>query len=256
MLKNKKILIVLSISILLTVLITVVIVLNGKDENETNNNVVSVEQLENNFTNMFSNLKYSENEEAIVSLVYEWQKNEQGKYSINVNFPKFNLETETAKSINEEILSIFGQKLIDIANNNTAYTIYNVDYVTFTNNNIVSLIIKCTLKDGNNPQRVIIKTYNYDLENDKLITLEEFIDLKQLNKNELQSKIINEVREKSENSKELAEQGYNIYVRDIRSEEYLIKNINTYYLGQDGHLYIVFAYGNTNFTETMDVIII
>ena len=31
---------------------------------------------------------------------------------------------------------------------------------------------------------------------------------------------------------------------------------NTYYLGQDGNLYIIFAYGNNHFTETMDIIII
>ncbi len=257
MLKNKKTIIIISSIIMLVIILIIVgVLLINKDKEKTKNNTVTEEQLKTNFTNMFSNIEYSEDEEAIVSLLYDFQKSEQGKCNINVHLPKIDIDTQIVNDINEDILNIFGTKLIDIVKNNTTNTIYNVDYVTFTNNNILSLVIKCTLKEGNNPQRSIIKTYNYDIYNDKIVNLEELLELKTIDKNSLQSQIINEVREKNENASTLAEQGYNIYVRDIRSDEYLINNITTYYLGQDGNLYIVFAYGNNHFTETMDIIIV
>ena len=84
---------------------------------------------------------------------------------------------------------------------------------------------------------------------------EEIIKIKNLNKQELQTEIINEVRKKNENAKTFAEQGYNIYVRDIRSDEYLIENISNYFLGENGYLYVVFAYGNKNYIDTIDVIL-
>lgn len=159
-------------------------------------------------------------------------------------------------TINSEIINTYGTKLIDIVYNWKEYTLYNVDYIAYVNNNILSIVIKSTIKEGNNPQRVTIQTYNYNLENDKQVSLEEMLELKGLKKADIQSKIVTQMREKNVNAEAMANQGYNVYVRDIRSEEYLIENITTYFLGEEGHLYIVFAYGNTNYTETMDVIIL
>lgn len=257
MLKNKKtIIIIFSMIIFIIFLIIGGICLNRKNKEKSGSNIATENQVNDNFTKMFSNIEYLEDGDQIVKLTYDLKKSEQGKYNINVNLPKIDIDTQIVNDINEDILNTFGTKLVDIVKNNTTNTIYNVDYVTFINNNILSLVIKCTLKEGNNPQRAIVKTYNYDIYNDKMVTLDEILELKKIDKNNLQTRIINEVREKNENASTLAEQGYNIYVRDIRSDEYLIKNINTYYLGQDGNLYIIFAYGNNHFTETMDIIII
>ena len=42
---------------------------------------------------------------------------------------------------------------------------------TLISNNILSLVVRSTLKEGsNNPQRDIVQTYNYDLTNQKKIT--------------------------------------------------------------------------------------
>lgn len=159
-------------------------------------------------------------------------------------------------TINSEIINTYGTKLIDIVYNWKEYTLYNVDYISYVNNNILSIVIKSTIKEGSNPQRVTIQTYNYSLENDKQVSLEEMLSLKGLKRADIQSKIITQMREKNTNAEAMASQGYNVYVRDIRSEEYLIENIKTYFLGEEGHLYIIFAYGNTNYTETMDIIIL
>ena len=58
------------------------------------------------------------------------------------------------------------------------YTIYNLDYIAYTNENILSLAIMGTIKEGDNPQRIIVQTYNYDLETEKDVTVKEILDKK------------------------------------------------------------------------------
>lgn len=262
MLQNKKIFIIILISIIIAMIITIGIVLMTNKNNTNNkqeNNIekgVNTEELESNFRSAFYNVEYSQNEEDIVVLEYKMKEIEQKKYSVNVNLPRINLDTEEANSINNEIINTYGTKLLDILRNSQIYTVYNVDYITYINQNILSIVIKSTLKEGSNPQRLIIQTYNYNIEKNKKISFDEILSLKNAEKQEIQSTIIKIIREKNANTENVSNQGYNIYVRDIRSDEYLIENIETYFLGQDGHLYIIFAYGNKEFTETMDVIII
>lgn len=256
--KSKKVLLIVLIVVLVILsLVAVGLFLYNKelDKNEKKEQEANL-NAEENFKKLFLNLEYSENKNDAVTLSYKIEKSEQGKYDVDANVPLLNIETDIAKAINDEINNIFGRKLYEIIKNNTVYTKYSVDYITYTNNNIISLIIKATLKEGSNPQRFIVQTYNYNIEENKLVSLEEYLNKCNINKELVQSQIINYIRDKSIGSTDLLKQGYNIYVRDIRSEEYLIENINNYFIGQDGKLYIVFAYGNINFTETVDVVII
>ena len=49
--------------------------------------------------------------------------------------------------------------------------------------------------------------------------------------------------------------GYNeIYVRDLTSDIYSVDNAGAYFLGPNGNLYIVYAYGNSEFTSEMDIV--
>ena len=41
---------------------------------------------------------------------------------------------------------------------------------------------------------------------------------------------------------------------DKASPIYQIENIHTFFLGSNGDLYIIFAYGNNNYTSEMDII--
>ena len=50
--------------------------------------------------------------------------------------------------------------------------------------------------------------------------------------------------------------GYNIYQRDLNSDIYEIKNSNNYFLGPDGTIYIIYAYGNTRYTSEKDIVVI
>ncbi len=256
--KGKKILIITLIMVFLVLSLVAVglFLFNRKQESERKQEEEAILNAEENFKKLFLNLEYSENENEAITLSYKMEKTEEGKYEVDANVPLLNIETEVANKVNDEINNIFGKKLVEIVKNSTVYTKYSVDYIAYTNNNIMSLIIKSTLKEGSNPQRLMVQTYNYHLEENKLISLEEYMDINNLDKNTVQSQIINYIRDKSVNAETAVAQGYNIYVRNIRSDEYLIENIKTFFIGQDGKLYIVFAYGNTNFTETVDVVII
>lgn len=265
MLKNKKIFLIILISLILVVAIIfgILLIVINKNSSESLVEERTLEEiealnegdLENNFRKKFYNIQYTEDKNEIVSKGYVYEEKKDNQYSVNLNIPQINKETETVAKINKEIIDEYGNKLLDLMNGENDYTIYNVDFITYQYKDIVSIIIKTSLKEGKLAQRVAIQIYNYDIENDKIITLNDVLKENNINKNELQTKIINTIREKNANTKTLAEQGYNIYVRDIRSDEYLIENIKTFFIDEQGNVYLVFPYGNNNYTETMDVII-
>lgn len=256
--KGKKVLIVVLL-VLLVVLCLVaagLFLFNKEQEKIAKQEEEEIINAEENFKKLFLNLEYTENENDAITLSYDLEKIEEGKYEVDVNLPLVNIETDAAKAINNEITNKFGGKLLEVVKQSTSYTKYSVDYIAYTNNNIISLIIKAILKEGTEPQRVMVETYNYDLVENRLVPLAEYIEKNNLEKNVIQSQIINYIREKSEGTDISLAQQYNLYVRDVRSEEYLIDNIKNYYIGKDGRLYIVFAYGNTNATETVDIVIV
>lgn len=100
MFKNKK-LIILIISIIVLILIiigTMLIISNKKSkENVKEEEIITVEELENNFKNAFYNMEYLENEEDKVIRAYDLQKEQENMYDINVNLPKINIDTSLAR---------------------------------------------------------------------------------------------------------------------------------------------------------------
>ena len=52
-------------------------------------------------------------------------------------------------------------------------------------------MIRSNLKEGSSAQRVIIETYNYDLRNNKEISLEEVLRIENIEQSALQEKIKN-----------------------------------------------------------------
>ena len=63
---------------------------------------------------------------------------------------------------------------------------------------------------------------------------------------------IKEIQEKNDS---LTELGYNMYKRDVDSDIYEVPNIEQYFIGEDGNVYVIFAYGNYDQTSEMDVVI-
>lgn len=218
--------------------------------------------LKNNFKSIFTNTINREStastdksDEELVYLAYDIQEKNSGKYDINAKIPLFKLENDETTAINKEIMNTFGAKLIDIIKNSTTNTIYSIDYVVYINQNIISLVIRGTLKDGSNPQRIMMQTYNYNLETNKLETIDDILTFKNLSEDTVQNKINEEIKQICEQKSNIETQGYNIYKRDKNDSMYKLQNTTTFFLGQDGNLYVVYAYGNKNYTSEIDLVI-
>ena len=239
----------------------------------SNNNAIiqaneAEEQAKSKFNTMFTNtLEYTDQNIANKAvrrysnkeLVYtsnQYIKDEKDKYELNVNIPYLNIVSDNADKINMQIEQLYVSKLSQIVSaQQLDYTIYNIDYIAYANSNIISLVIKATLKEGNNPQRVIITTYNYNTDNGSLVTLDELLNLKQINKLSLQSKIDKEIKEKSKNSEDLSNIGYTVYKRNPNDNMYKLENTTAYFLSNNGYIYIIYPYGNNNNTSEFDLIV-
>ena len=219
-------------------------------------------QLNSLFTNEIISNDYDETNiqkrdasKGIVYSAYDIQKQE-GNYELDVHLPVINIKDSVATDFNKMTQSIFANKASDILNNKyTEKVIYSVDYISYVNDNILSLVIKSTLKQGNNPQRVIIQAYNYNLETGEKVQLVDVLAKRNIIQSDCQNKIHEIVTKAQEEAQVLVQSGYTVYNRNLSDSMYQISNISTFFLGKNEELYIIFAYGNQNFTSEMDVVL-
>ena len=196
-------------------------------------------------------------EQDIVYSAYENNEVTEN-YEINIHIPVINIKSELANTYNTMTQTDFINKANDIINSqdNTVRTIYNIDYAAYVNDNILSLVIRSTLREGNSAQRVIVRTYNYNLSTNQEASLIDLITMKMLNKDDVNNKIMQVVTAENQEAENLQSMGYNtVFVRDLTSNIYSVDNAGAYFLGPNGELYIVYAYGNGEFTSEMDVIL-
>lgn len=182
----------------------------------------------------------------------------EGKYNMKVNIPVININNENIARINEEINAIFQDKVDSVmenrSNENAVYTIYNVDYTAYINENILSIVIRATLKEGDNAQRLIIKAYTYNISTNEEIPLSGMLEIRGKNVQEVETQIRRTIQEAIGQADNLAALGYTVFERDINSEIYKVQNSDNYFLGPNGTIYIIYAYGNSNFTSEKDVV--
>ena len=179
------------------------------------------------------------------------------KYELDLHIPVINVRSELSNKLNTLTQTIFINKANEIIQDteSTIKTIYSVDYVAFVNSNILSLVIRSTLKEGDSAQRIIVQTYNYNLSTNQEASLVDLLTLKRLNRGEVENKILEIVTEADQADKALETMGYNqVYIRDLASDIYTVDNAGTYFLGLNGELYIIYAYGNGEFTSKMDIV--
>lgn len=223
------------------------------------------EDLKNNFDTIFTNTVNKEgainvenanvNYDELIETKYNVNEKKETKYSIVAKIPLFKKETETTKKINQEIFNTFGGKIVDIITNSNTDTIYNLGYVGYINDNILSLVIKCTLKEGTKAQRTIIQTYNYNIDEDRTVTLDEIMQKRNLDKEKVQNQITQEITKLSKQNASFANQGYNVYVRNPNDDMYKLENTPNFFLGKNKTLYLVYAYGNNDYTSETDLVI-
>ena len=102
----------------------------------------------------------------------------------------------------------------------------------------------------------MIQTYNYNLVTGAEVKLSDIVTQKAYNKDEVNSKIQQVVTEADAESKAIASAGYNeVYSRNLDDSMYLVDNSSIFLLGPDSKLYIIYAYGNQNFTSEMDIVV-
>lgn len=210
-----------------------------------------VNYLENN---SYKITKIKEDEE-IVYLGYQNNETKVNDFELDVNIPYINIQNETIEEFNTQIKDTFEKKAKNVLNSQNSNVIYTVDYSAYVTNNILSLVVRSTLKEGTNPQRDIVQTYNYDLTNQKQCTIDTMLELKGITKKEASQKIKDEIKTIQERVEELRKLGYTIYTRDYTSDIYSINNVTDYFLGNDNALYIIYAYGNENHTSEMDIVV-
>ena len=207
-----------------------------------------------------SNIAKIDQTKDIVYSSYTLNEVYDGKYDIKASIPMININNEKIINIDKEITSIFYNKLNNILDNskdtNVQNSIYTVSYVAFINENILSLVIKSTLKEGDNPQRLIIKGYNYNLSTNEEIALKDMLIIKGIDKSLVETEINRKVQESINYTNNMESLGYEIYKRDINSSIYKVDNVDNYILGPNGVIYIIYAYGNSNYTTENDIIYI
>lgn len=211
-------------------------------------------QLENHSPDL--EIKKEDESKDIIYTYYEKTDNKEGMYNLNLHIPYINIDDENLKRFNEEIKETFENKAKNIlSENKKSNTIYSVEYEATIEDNILYLIIRSNLKEASNAQRIIIQTYNYDLQNGKEITLEDILSKKGKDIAEVQNKIKEEVSEQQQRGQDLKNVGYDLYQRDVNDKMYNIENTEEFFV-KDGIIYIIYAYGNENLTSEMDLIIV
>ena len=223
--------------------------------------------LKENFNNIFDNkieyqnsnttsaIKKDLNKELVYTN-YIKQSRKNGQYDININIPYININNSIIDNANKEIEKIFYAKADEIQKKESkTETIYSVKYKAYVNDNILSLVISSNLKEGSNSQRLIIKTYNYNISSNELLNINRALDYRNLNSKEVQNTITETIKESQRTSSAYQELGYSKFLRDVNDDMYKLENTNVFFLGEGKALYILYPYGNSNYTTELDLVI-
>ncbi len=272
---KKRTIIIYSVAAIACILAIVVIVGISILGNDTINGIFQINKIINkteqeeanlkaNFTNLFDNkitytseiniIKEDENKELIYT---NYEKNEKtDNYEINVVLPYINIQSSKIQSWNNEIKSTFEEKAKQILkSNNETKTIYSTKYTANIENNILSIMIYADLKENTASQRILIQTYNFNLETKKELNLQDTLEIYNLDEKQIQNKINSDIKKENQKSQELKDLGYNVFTRDIEDTKYKIENTTEFFI-KNKNLYIIYPYGNEQGTSEYDIIVI
>ena len=255
---------------IIAIILTIIIQIAGDNETASTNLTEltdsEISKYKEEFYNIFDNkVNYAENNSYKISklepneeIIYSGYQSHESKindFELEVNIPYININNDVVEEFNNQIKETFEKKAKSILNSQNNNVIYTVDYSAYVSNNILSLVVRSTLKEGTNPQRDIIQTYNYDLSNQKEYTIDDMLQLKGITKKQANQTIKEEIKKSQEKSEELQKLGYPTYAREYTSDMYSINNVTEYFMGENDALYVVYAYGNENNTNEMDIVV-
>lgn len=221
--------------------------------------------LQGNFNELFDNtLKISgetisidkiNSEKDVLYTAYHLVNEDENYYSVDVNIPEINIDSKVAKAVNSEIKSEFYNKANSIMRQTEGNTIYKVSYASYVNSDILSIVIRASLKEQGKSEKVSIKTYTYSISREELVTLEDLISSKETTVEVVQNSINREIKTAYEKAQVIANEYGTLYQRDLNSDRYKVENSKEYFLTNDGYVYIIYAYGNEEYTNEMDIVV-
>lgn len=222
-------------------------------------------ELEADFVKLFNNTldnkegnynnKKSEIDKELVYTAFDKKETKVNSFDLEVHIPSINIKSDIIDGYNKEIKEIFIDFVDKIVQSENRNVIYTVDYTANIQNGILSVMIHSNFKEGTKAQKVIIKTYNYDLRNNKDLKLQEVIDFEQLDNKKIQNIINTKIETEQKKVKDLEVLGYNIYNRDIKNDMYKIENTEEFYITENT-IYIIYPYGNNVETSEIDLVIL
>ncbi len=221
--------------------------------------------LKSNFPNLFTNQVHVNSDslkvdkidfsQSVIYTYYTIQNDDENYYHVDIKLPAININEDVAKSINSKITEKFYNKANSIMRNSEDYTIYDVDYVAFINNGAISIAIRETSKIGTKAETVTVTTYNYSIPDKKELKLEDLIKLKETDVKTVQASIDSTIQIAAQNSSEIAKEYGTGFVRNPEDKMYKVENAKSYFLTDDGYVYIVYAYGESKNTNEIDIVI-
>lgn len=263
--KNRKVLVIGVIGICVIALLIAIFAIIF--QNKTENTVVSKLQINiqdhiQNFNNIFDNTcDYQGNEvtimkeyglEEIIYTSYSKQEKKENLYNLDVSIPYINLDSMTARTINNEINQQFYERVIRAVTNTNQYTIYTVKYKAYINDNILSLIIQANLKEGENPERKIITTYNYNLASQNKLGIAEVLQYRNISEESAQDNIKKSIKNIQN---DINQSNTFQYFRNEKASQYQLANTKQFFLGKDKAIYIIYAYGNDSYRTDFDLVV-
>lgn len=223
-----------------------------------------ITKLKNEFNTIFTNdvtgepsiqVKKKDNNKELVFTTQTVNEKEDDKYNISANVPKINISSDAAEKINSEINKKYVTKIENILDNSKEYTDYGITYKAYVNGELLSIIIKETIREGKTTQSAKIATYNYSLSQNKLVGILDVVDAKGYEHDTLQKEIDAEIKELNKKDEELKNQYTEVKLRDLSNSMYKLENTENFIVNADGYLYLIYAYGNTENTNKIDTII-
>lgn len=197
--------------------------------------------------------KLTDGQEMVYN-AYSLSNGEDSMSSVSAQIPQINIDNEVIKNINSEIKTKFYDKASTLIRQDDENTMYSVSYIAYINSNILSLVVKSLTKEEGQNERVEINSYVYDIENEKEVSLNELLENNKYDLKDVQKTINNTIAQEYEDSKIISEEYGNIYERNVDDDMYKIENTECYYITNNGDIYIVYAYGNKDCTNEMDII--
>lgn len=225
---------------------------------------VEITKMKNEFNNIFTNdisgetttdVIKKENNKDIIYTTQNVVEKEIDKYNIVANIPYINIDSDSAEKINSEINKKYVERIEKIMTEAEEYQDYNVAYKAYLNGELLSIIIRENIKEGRNTQSSKITTYNYSLSLDREVSINDIIKAKGYDSKKLQKEIDKQIEDLNKKDEELKNQYTEVRLRDISNQMYKIENTENFIVNQDGYLYLIYAYGNKENTNKIDLII-